>query len=317
MSDRNNDARASIDGELPIRVILVPLDGSRLAEAAVPVSIPVAAGLGAAVTLLHVLEHDAPATIHGEPHLATEADATAYLNGVAERCAEAGVRVTTHVHANPERDVSGAIAAHGEELGADLVVLASHGSGGIKGFLFGRVAQQVVRRGTRPVLMVQAREDADADRPFSAATIALLLSGTDEAEAAVPAAVTLARALGARLHLILAVPTVGTLDADRAASATLMPGAARAVLDIEVESAQEYLRRVAADLAGRGLGVTTAVVRGDPAAATVAEANRVGAGVLALATHGRQGLSGVWAGSVGSKVLGKFERPLLLVRAPD
>ena len=46
-------------------------------------------------------------------------------------------------------------------------------------------------------------------------------------------------------------------------------------------------------------------------------ASAVGAGVLALATHGRQGLSGIWAGSVGSKVLSRFDGTLLLARAPD
>ena len=302
--------------DVPIRSILVPLDGSRLAEAAVAPSVAVATGLGARVTLLHVLEHEAPATVHGEPHLATEAEATAYLERVAARYAAVGVAVGSHVHANPERDVTGAIAAHAAELGADLVVLASHGSGGLRGFLFGRVAQQVVRRGTRPVLIVQVRDDSQVDRPFVCETIALLLSGADEAEAVIPVAVTLTRALTSRLHLILAVPTVGTLDADRAASATLMPGTARAVLAMEEESAQAYLGTVARDLGERGLKVTTAVVRGDPASATVDEANRVGADVLALATHGRQGLSGIWAGSVGAKVLGRFDRALLLARAP-
>jgi nucleotide-binding universal stress UspA family protein len=303
--------------DLSIRSILVPLDGSRLAEAAVAASIAVANGLNAAVTLLHVLEHDAPATVHGEPHLDDEAEATAYLERVAARYAEAGVVVNTHVHANPERDVTGAIAAHAEELGADLVTLASHGSGGLRGFLFGRVARQVVSRGTRPVLMVQAKREDEVDRPFVCQIIALLLSGKDEAEAVVPAAMTLARALAARLHLISAVPTVGTLDAERAASATLMPGTARAVLSIEEDAAQAYLRRVAADLGARGIEVTTVVVRGDPAGATVDEANRVDASILALATHGRQGLSGIWAGSVGAKVLSRFDRALLLARAPD
>jgi nucleotide-binding universal stress UspA family protein len=303
--------------DYPIRTTLVPLDGSRLAEAAVAPSIAVAMGVGTSVTLLHVLEHDAPATVHGEPHLATAAEATTYLERVAARYAEAGMAVSSHVHANPERDVTGAIADHADELGADLVILASHGSGGLRGFLFGRVAQQVVRRGTTPVLIVQVHNISEVERTFVCETIALLLSGTAEAEAALPVAATLARALAARLHLISAVPTVGTLGAERAASATLMPGTARAVLDLEEDTVQSYLLSVARRLGELGLEVTTAVVRGDPATATVDEANRVGADLLALATHGRQGLAGIWAGSVGGKVLARFARALLLARAPD
>lgn len=318
MTDRRPDnGDATIGTPIRIRSLLVPLDGSRLAEAAVMPSIALAERLGGAVTLLHVLEHGAPATVHGEPHLMAAPEATAYLTRVAARYAASGVPVATHVHANPERDVSASIVAHAAELDADLVVLASHGTGGILGFLFGRVAQQVLRRGTRPVLLIQVAAGRDADRVFTCRSMALLLNGTAEAEVALPAALTLADALEAGLHLIFAVPTVGTLGADRAASATLMPGAARAMLDLEQDEAREYLRRIARAVAPSGVTVTTTVVRGDPAEASVAEANRIGADLLILATHGRQGLSGIWAGSVGAKVLGRFDRPLLLVRVPE
>src|SRR4051794_156787 len=89
--------------------ILVPLDGSKLAEAATSPALALAQGSSAKVTLLHVLEHEAPEKIHGEPHLSNQADARAYLAQIAQRFAAAGVPVETHVHENPERDVSGSI----------------------------------------------------------------------------------------------------------------------------------------------------------------------------------------------------------------
>jgi nucleotide-binding universal stress UspA family protein len=119
------------------------------------------------------------------------------------------------------------------------------------------------------------------------------------------------------MHLIAAVPTVGQLGSNRSPAVTLLPGAARAVLDLEEDATADYLSRVATAVRNQGIVVTTTVVRGNPADATVAAAERVHADLLALATHGRQGLSGIWSGSIGARVLARFNRPLLLARAPE
>jgi nucleotide-binding universal stress UspA family protein len=317
-----NHERQSLDDNLvsegiELRRLLVPLDGSRPAEAAIPPALALAERTGASVTLIHVLEHDAPATVHGEPHLGTVTAAAAYLEGVAVRFVEAGVTVETHVHDNPERDVSASIAAHGDELDADLIVLAAHGAGGLRGFLFGRVAQQVLRRGVRPLFLVQADGEDELTRPYTCDTMALLLDGSEQAAEALPIALPVARAFQATLHLIAAVPTVRQLGSNRSPAVTLLPGAARAVLDLEQDATTNYLAHIATAVRNQGIAVTTAVVRGDPADATVAEAERVHADLLALATHGRQGLSGIWSGSIGARVLGRFNRPLLLARAPE
>jgi nucleotide-binding universal stress UspA family protein len=297
--------------------ILVPLDGSQLAAAATGPALALAQGSGAKVTLLHVLEHEAPEKIHGEPHLSNQADAQAYLAHIAQRFAAAGIMVDTHVHENPERDVSGSIVAHAAELSADLIVLAAHGSGGLRGFLFGRVADQVLRRGVRPVLLVQVGETPAPQVDFSCQTIAVLLNGTDEAEHALPVVIPVAHAFKSAIHLIAAVPTLSTVTSDRSPSTTFMPSAARAVLDLEYGNLVDYLNRVAQGLQQQGFTITLAVVRGDPASATVDEAERVHADLLAFASHGRTGLSGVWSGSVGAKVLARFKRPLLLARSPE
>lgn len=307
----------NVEREIDLTTLLVPLDGSRLAETAIGPALALAQRSGARVTLLHVLEHEAPETIHGEKHLANETEATAYLSHVAQRFAASGAPVDIHVHANPERDVPGSIVDHAAELDADLIVLAAHGKGGIRGFLFGRVAEQVLRRGTRPVLLVQVGEAVGPLVDFSCQTVAVLLDGSEEATRVLPLVLPVARAFGAALHLIAAVPTIGALGSERSPSAMLMPTAARAVLDIEYDNLVSYHSAMAEVLQKRGFMVTFAVVRGEPADALVAEAERVRADLLAFATHGRHGLSGIWAGSVGSKVLTRFKRPLLLARAPE
>ncbi len=78
--------------------LLIPLDGSRLAEAALPVAAALAERLGARVTLLHVLERDPPREVHGEPHLGAAGEACAYLDEVAARAFAAVAPVVRHVH---------------------------------------------------------------------------------------------------------------------------------------------------------------------------------------------------------------------------
>ena len=78
--------------------LLVPLDGSLLAEAALPAADYMAQHFGATVTLLHLIEHNAPAQVHGEAHLTNEVQANAYLQKVAQRSFAPGVLTDTHVH---------------------------------------------------------------------------------------------------------------------------------------------------------------------------------------------------------------------------
>ena len=94
----------------PMSSLLVPLDGSRLAEATIPIALDLREHLGVRVTLLHVLEHDAPESVHGDPHLTNEASAAAYLADVARRFTSDDGSVETHVHPNPEHDVAKSIA---------------------------------------------------------------------------------------------------------------------------------------------------------------------------------------------------------------
>src|SRR5687768_6738885 len=124
-----------------IHRILVPLDGSALAEAVLPFAMGLAARAGASITLLHVIEQKAPDTVHGQRHLKREEDAAAYLADVAAGCTAAGVTVDTHVHNPAIADVAASIAEHAAELGADLIAIATHGSSGMRGLLMGDIAQ--------------------------------------------------------------------------------------------------------------------------------------------------------------------------------
>lgn len=299
----------------PFRRVLVPLDGSRLAEAILPAAIAIARRCGATMTLLHVLEHNAPETIHGEQHLKDTRAAGAYLEDVATRYAPDGVRTEQHVHENPEHDVARSIAAHAAELQVDLIALATHGSGGLRGFLFGSIAQQTLRRTTTPVLLV--RPDVRDGERANYRKILVPLDGTPQASGALPVAEMLAVAGNALLHLIRVVPTIGTISgtSDSNAAATFSPSATAALLDIEGQEAADELAAQRAGLATT-LAVTLEVRRGVIVDELLAAVEKSDADLVVMSTHGRSGVEGLWTGSVAARLIGRLTRPVILVPIP-
>lgn len=303
--------------DLPVpalRRILVPLDGSRLSEAILPTAVALACHYDSCVTLLHVLEKSPPATVHGERHLTDVAGGETYLASVATRLAAQGVTVETHVHAAREGDVARSIAQHAAEVSADLIALSTHGRGGLRGLLFGRIAQQTLQQGDRPVLLVTPLPDGGAP-PFDPHRILVPLYGNPDHETAVPMAVSLACAFGAALHLALVVPTVDALSGARAVSGMLLPTTMRAILDLSQQEASDYLRRFNVPCEARGVTVHAEIVRGDPASAVVGLIQQRSIDLVVMATHGRAGLEAFLAKSVTSQVASRATRPLLLVRA--
>ena len=146
--------------------ILVPLDGSNLAEKVLPFARYLAERLQATLILFHVVEKDAPNEIHGQHHLREVAEARAYLDQMAVQLSSAGVSIMQDVHEVQEAGVAQTIRDHAEELQADLIVLCAHGNGGLRDMIFGSIAQQVIRQGTVPVLFIRpgyGEQAADAN----------------------------------------------------------------------------------------------------------------------------------------------------------
>ena len=292
--------------------LLIPLDGSRLAESVLPAAQVLARQFGSAVTLLHVIERHPPADVHGERHLASIPEAEAYLGAIAAKTFK-DLKVSIHVHGPDAGEVAAIIARHAEEFQVDLIALCTHGRGGARELLYGSVAQQVLGRGLVPVLLIRPEGIGQA---FTCARVVVPLDGSPASEAALPPAEVLARAFGGQLHLLTVVPTLATVPTDRAPAALLLPGATAATLEIEEQAARGYLVSLAARLRAAAGAVEVEVGRGDPAFVVVETADRVGGDLLVMATHGRSGMSAVWAGSMATRIEARCRRPMLLVRAP-
>lgn len=303
---------------LAIRKILVPLDGSPLAEAVLPAVTTLCASTRAVVALVHVLERSAPASVHGHRHLQRVPDAEAYLARVSARLTAQDLVVECHVHPDHEADVAKSIAGHVTELGADLVACCTHGRGGPRDWVWGSLAQLILRRVEQPVLLVRA-DKLGGTPPFVLKSVVIALDGSPAAETVLPAALALCAATGAQPRLVVAIATLGTVGGDRAAGARLAPAATAAALDLETEQAWEYLRQLQGGLHEVGVDATFEVVRGDPVEVALELVDGRPDSLLALATHGRGRLEALWAASVGGRVIARSAGPLLLarVRTPD
>jgi nucleotide-binding universal stress UspA family protein len=292
--------------------MVVPLDGSHLAEAALPVAAYLADQLGASVTLLHIIERDAPEEVHGERHLRRPEEAVAYLDQVAQRAFPAAVKVARHVHTEEMANIPRSIAAHSHELGPDLIVMCTHGRGGLSDLLYGNIAQQVVAQGVTPVLLVPPAE-SELPPVFQIRRLLVTLDGNAEHEDGLPASAVVGRACSAVVQLLLVVPTLGTLAGGAAATGMFLPGTTRAVLELAEQDAASYLRRHMADLSAQGVTATAFVARGDPATVIVETAHSLDADILVLGTHAKAGTAAFWSGSLSPKISSRLRLPLLLV----
>ncbi len=290
--------------------MLVPLDGSRLAEVTLPTALGIAEGTGARVTLLHVLETDPPRTVHGEPHLLDATSAESYLESLSKQYMGRGVEIDFHVHDNPENDVAGSIVGHTEELGADLVVLCPHGRGGLRRWLIGSIPQIVLQRGSTPVLLVPSGKDSA--QAFQLRSLLVPLEG-HVAETVLRTAQEISTLFGAETHLLHVVPVLSTLKGDNAPSALLSPISTAATLDLEEEAFQQYLAGLVVGWSADS-PVRAMVLRGEPANAILKEIERSQPDLILMSTHGRSGLRGLWAASVAAKVVARSPRPMLLLR---
>jgi nucleotide-binding universal stress UspA family protein len=288
--------------------ILVPLDGSHLAEAALAPAALIAQTLGAPVTLIHIIEQDARREVHKDRHLTEADEAQAYLREVAVQSFPSDMKVETHVHSAAVEDVALSIVQHAqEEFAPDLIVMCTHGKSGVRGLLFGSIAQQVVAQG---LLLVRPKEK---EGTFQLKRIFLPLDSESMHDDGLPLSEELARAFDAELYLLSVVPTFGTLAGERAATGNLLPGTTAALLEIKEENASGHLQEHLDALHAAGLRAAAEVARGDAASEIVKSAEKAGADLIVLSTHRKAGMGAFWARSVAPNVANRSGLPLLLI----
>jgi nucleotide-binding universal stress UspA family protein len=305
--------RGSEGGHVMLRSILVPLDGSELAERALAYATALSIPTGARLILVRAVRaHTLPGTDQRSAQADAVRAAEEYLFDVAVGLIGRGFQCEC---ATPYGNAAKWIVEDAGLRHADLIVMTTHGRTGPGRWLLGSVAESVVANASVPVLVERAwrpirREPLLMEQP----RLLVPLDGSAFAEAALEPAAALAIDLGARLVLL----RVESKPVDVLKDST---GRVLAYVDQLLEQASsvatDYLQGLAERVANQWPGVTvqTEVVFGEPSAAIAEAARDPGAALIVMATHGRTGAPRAVMGSVAGRVLEQGNVPLVLVRA--
>jgi nucleotide-binding universal stress UspA family protein len=156
--------------------ILVPLDGSELAETALPRAIDLARTAGARLLLLRAAEaHTPPGLDPAEAQIRVVEEAEGYLASTAARVRSAGVATveTAAWYGAPAFAIVEAARLHA----VDMIVMTTHGRSGLARLVFGSVAESVLRSTATPLLLIRppraplAALPADRARPWSGSEV--------------------------------------------------------------------------------------------------------------------------------------------------
>lgn len=300
-----------------LRSILVPLDGSPLAERALPIAFDIARRAGGDVHLVraHVPLAIVGATAEGvftQDMLAADDSlrerAKTYTMDIAARLGkEWGVKCDARVE---DGAPSGLITQVAEEVNASLIVMTTHGAGGFAPGWLGSVTDSVIRHSHRPVLALP-ENDAHAGRAFTPKRVMLALDGSARADGIIPAARDLALLFGSEIDIVrMVAPYVPGDVVTALASDRPDPYG----IDAEATAAKASIDAVAQGLRDSGVKTHSTVrVELSPIRALMEHVKETDPDCIALATQGR-GLSRLFIGSVADKLIRGAARPILVLR---
>lgn len=296
--------------------ILVALDGSSFAEQALGPAVEIATRAGGRLDLVSVCNPADAGAALADVELSLEEAVSGYLEGVRE---------TVGQHSDLEVDTRvltgypvAALVEEVEERQVDLAVLSTHGRGPLSRAWMGSVADRFVREAPCPVLLVRPEDNgaaAELGEPFKVRHLVVPVDGSEVSEAVLERAAEVARLFDARITLFSAVwrrelthrdyvPHVEYVDYDR----LLRDRAAAARTELEEIRDRLRSREIDAD--------AVVVEESNPAQAILGFVDREEPDLVAMGTHGREGVARALLGSVADKVVRGANVPVLLVRPP-
>jgi nucleotide-binding universal stress UspA family protein len=292
--------------------ILVTLDGSKLAEVALPYAEELTSRLKTETIILQVVPRAyhmygfyAQVPYTEEEMEPIKARAQSYLGRVSNKLKGKGIATRSEVRIGAAADE---IIKLAEENSVDMVTISTHGRSGISRLTLGSVADKVVRGTKKPVALIRAKGTRPEVREKDILHKALVpLDGSKASEVVIPYIEDLASKLEIEVTLLHMLTLDSHIFKKRQLKQT----------ESLIVSAKDYIEKVAAQLKQKGI-VTTAefmeVTQGTEAEEIIKLADKTQTDVVAMSTHGRSGI-GRWAfGSVAYRVLHEGNTPLLLVK---
>lgn len=269
------------------RPILVPLDGSKLAENALPDAAWLSRITGAPIRFIHVLDTDVAAEDRGKA-------AETFRGYTEEIAADHGLRETTC-------DVVAGSAADEilkESESASAIVIATHGRGGFRAMIVGSVADKVIRGASVPVLAEPGLEHPAVPVPGKAVVVGL--DGSPEAEQGLK----MARELAAASKVPIVLVRAFSLPPPAGIEFSYYPADLGATLEA---AAKEYLQATAQP------GEKYVLMQGDAATAVLEAADQHAAGLIVLTSTGKGLAKRIALGSTTDRVVHSTSRSVLVI----
>lgn len=314
-----------------MNTIIVPLDGSPLANQIVPYARTLAHYYDATICLLFAVsetqrrqffsEHpdfiwntdEAP--LEGLEHEPDERmfdalreHAVQHLEPIAEDLRAAGLEVETEVTFGWPASCIVEFAASRD---AALIAMVTHGYSGMRRWALGSVTDKVVHAANVPIFIVRGHEHLSSEKPLDLRRILVPLDGSDFSRQALPVATNLATRTGAALHLVQAAAPGHEYPA---LVRSILPGGKQEQPTQQaIEQAEQQVGSAADELRRDGYTVSAHASGGYPAEVIIEEANAQQCDLIVMATHGYSGVQRWSLGSVADKVLHATMTPLLLV----
>jgi nucleotide-binding universal stress UspA family protein len=299
--------------------ILIPVDGSTVAEQVLPYARFFAATLKVPVELFRVIDigalaiqmagertHYLDRVIEGEAR-----GSAAYLDRIGRTFP--GTTVAASVEKGRAEEVI--IEKAGRDKGT-LIAMATHGRSGLGRWMLGSVAEKVLRATANSLLLVRAAEGVNANREVKLKNIVVLLDTSELAETIVPTAIELAKRLD--LPVILThvySPPLSAYTAYYEAQDDYKPDYENLAAQLKDET-RSYIAAKVQELKGKGFDkVSPLFLEGSAADEIIALARGEPESLFVMCTHGRTGIKRWVLGSVTEKVMRHSDAPLLVMRA--
>jgi len=303
------------------RALMVPLDGSTFSRHAIPWALALAQPAGAVVHLVRVIRPDGietPNAVLLDADVARDQRTARQesIRDLAHRLSiGTGVSFVAAIEAgDPERELT----EYATSNAIDLVVMATHGRGGLARALLGSVSDGLIRRGILPVLLIRPNEhDPGEHEPAAVSDVLVPLDESREGEKVVDHAVEICALTGAAcvlLHVELLVPVSAVAAFGDNPRPTAVP---REQSDTEVSHARitDRLASIADRFRAGSVPVSTAIVQDADAASGILEYCRSHpVSLIAMTTHGLQGLDRALVGSAATTLIRQTALPILVVR---
>lgn len=300
----------------PFKKILIPLDGSPTAEAAIPYASKLARDFDSTITLLHVASHKEEGCLFDdEVPIDPEVLIAERLREIACKLRSEGLSVKSMLaYGLPSERIVG----FSQKNHYDLIAMSTRGLSGITRWVSGSIANRILHSTRKPLLLVKpTSSNGTGEEKGRFWKILVPLDGSELAETVLPVVEALSVQVGCEVTLVRVVSSVSIAARVREIFAVLPHNYSTALDNIEKhhrEIAGDYLNALKWELSIRGLTPEVMVADGDPATKIIDLSQDMGRPLIVMATHGRTGISRSVLGSVADRVLRGSSNPVLLMR---